>query len=184
VKPAVKLLDQLMKAGLVSRNLKAVDLVKALIGSGLMHAELLARPGVQEALLDFGREFDAKGGAAALPGQGKAGRPKNSAPYLEHDERLLIEGAFRHAFRNVNEADLLNGFGSPEDGAPEQNELLRMGLDFVRKYIEPNTPQPHEIMHELALHAAGTSEPQHRRKRLVDRSNKLDMRRHGLQAWF
>jgi hypothetical protein len=179
VKPAVKLLDQFMKVGLVSPSLKAADLVKALINSGLIDAE----PIVCEALLTIGNAFDADADdAAALLRQQKSGRPKNSSSYLAEDERLLMEGAFRHAFRDIQESDLLKICNPPEGTALEQVELERMGADFIRQFAAANTGKPHEIMHDLALIASGSFVPEHRRKRLVDRLNKLDVNRYGLAS--
>jgi hypothetical protein len=86
VKAAVKLLDQFMKAGFVSPDLKASDLVKALISSGLINAERLARPYMREALPGLGQRFDENADeATALLGLQKSGRPKNSAPYRQDD---------------------------------------------------------------------------------------------------
>jgi hypothetical protein len=86
VKAAVKLLDQFVKAGFVSPDLKAADLVKALISSGLINAERLARPYMREALPSLGQRFDENADeATALLGLQKSGRPKNSAPYRQDD---------------------------------------------------------------------------------------------------
>jgi hypothetical protein len=183
VKPAVKLLDQFMKLGLVSSDLKAADLVKALISSGLIDAELLARPYMREAVHGFGQHFDADADAAvACLGLGKSGRPKNSAPYRQKDEQLLIEGAFRHAFRHVQERDLEKSSKPPKDATPEQVDLKEKGKTFMRRFVGANTGKPHEIMHELALNAPGTCTVDHRRKRLVRVLDQLDMTRYGLAS--
>jgi hypothetical protein len=183
MKAAVKLLDQFMKAGFVSPDLKAADLVKALISSGLINAERLARPYMREALPGLGQRFDENADeATALLGLQKSGRPKNSAPYRQDDIQLLIEGAFRHAFRHVQERDLEKTSNLPKDAAPEQVDLEEKGKAFMRRFVGANTGKPHEIMHELALNAQGTCTVDHRRKRLVHVLDHLDMTRYGLKS--
>jgi hypothetical protein len=183
LKPAVALLDQFMKAGIVSPDLKAADLVKALISSGLINAEVLASPYLREALPNLGQHFDENvDEATKLLGLQKSGRPKNSAPYRQEDERLLIEGALRHRFRHVQERDLEKISNTPKDATPEQVDLSEEVKVFMRRFVGANTGKPHEIMHELALNAPGTCTVDHRRKRLVRVLNHLDMTRYGLKS--
>jgi hypothetical protein len=172
-----------MKAGFVSPDLKASDLVKALISSGLINAERLARPYMREALPGLGQRFDENADeATALLGLQKSGRPKNSAPYRQDDVQLLIDGAFRHAFRHVQERDLEKTSNPPKDATPEQVDLEEKSKAFMRRFVGANTGKPHEIMHELALNAPGTRTVDHRRKRLVRELDQLDMTRYGLAS--